>query len=207
MAFVEDVPFGFWRELVARNPLLWFPHFVMGMLLARYFGITRHGTEWRTEAPRGWLSWGDVAFTALVLFELFFTAIPAGWFGPEPVYLDGFLLRHGLLVPIYYVIIYDLAVQRGLLSRLLSLPGLKMLGDASFTIFMLQLPAFIFLPTLLEPLGWSPSLQLFVFILATIVASFLSTNLFEKPVARRLRSQWEKRSRPIVSPPQPVAES
>ena len=99
------------------------------------------------------------------------------------------MLRHGLLAPLYLVIIYDLAHGRGLLARVLALPGLRPLGDASFSIFVLQLPIGLIV------LGTATAMQLPSFLsvpmaISIVVAvSLLSTNYLEKPVSRWLRAK------------------
>jgi hypothetical protein len=52
-----------------RNPLLWLPHFMMGMLLARIFNITRYDRSRGPSLNPRRISWGDAA--ALILLVIF----------------------------------------------------------------------------------------------------------------------------------------
>lgn len=184
--------FDFWSELLMRNPLLWAPHFVLGVLLARYFDLHRHGTSSRTPAARRGLSWGDVSFVALVAIEMFVTEIPAGWVRDDAIPIHNFLLRHGPLAPLYYVLLHDLAFRRGILARLLSLPGLRHLGEASFSIFMLQLPGLILFPAIGGALQLSSGGQIALCVVGTLGLSLASTYWVERPLSRALRRRWER---------------
>ena len=48
------------------------------------------------------------------------------------------ILRHGALMPLYMLVLYDLALGRGFVARLFSLPGMSFLGQTSFSIFIWQ---------------------------------------------------------------------
>jgi peptidoglycan/LPS O-acetylase OafA/YrhL len=186
----QQVP-RFWSELVMRNPLLWLPHFLMGMMLARLFNITRHDGAWKTGPGRWPVALGDV--TALVCLTLFFLPdeqiarlLFLGGRSPHPV------LRHGLLAPLYLVTIHDLAVGRGLLARLLSGRVLRRLGEASFSVFILQGPMMwlsmmVFRTPRDHFLLWTASVTL-----ATVAVSLVSVRYFEKPVARWLRRKLDR---------------
>jgi peptidoglycan/LPS O-acetylase OafA/YrhL len=105
-------------------------------------------------------------------------------------FIPRFLLRHGILAPLYLVMIYDLAKSRGLLARCLSLPALKLLGNASFSIFLFQLPVQVGLKMLFQhatPPAWMP---LTLAILTIVIAALISTELLEKPVSNWLRNRF-----------------
>jgi peptidoglycan/LPS O-acetylase OafA/YrhL len=182
----------FWGEMVARNPLVWLPHFFMGMLLARVFTITRFNPAWAPGPARWRLSWGD-AVVALLLPALFLLDDEAvSQLVHFPPYL---VLRHGLLAPLYLVLVYDLANNRGVTARLLSLPGLKRLGDASFSMFVLQVPTLVLTGVLFGKVPMHPLVRLALKAACTVAVSLLSVALFEKPVARWLRKRLFERRR------------
>ena len=78
----------------------------------------------------------------------------------------------------------------GLLARFLNLPGLKPLGDASFSIFMLQMPVFLLVGILAYAVSIPSALTVTLMVVVAIVLSLLSTNYFEKPLSRKLRQRW-----------------
>ena len=169
-------PLSFWHEFVMRFPLLWLPHFVMGILLARLFSINRFDLTWQDSRPRN-VSWGDVAFAVWIILATTELAIPM------------FVLRHGLLAPLYLVLIYDLAHGRGLLARVLTLPGLRRLGDASFSIFVLQMPIGAIVLSTASAAGLTSTVSVPLVVSVVVIVSLLSTSYFEKPISNWLRAR------------------
>jgi peptidoglycan/LPS O-acetylase OafA/YrhL len=171
-------PLSFWHEFVMRTPLFWIPHFLMGMTLSRLAEISRFDLSWQGSS-RSVFSWGDLSFLGVLGVSLVDVPIP------------NFVLRHGLLAPFYLVTIYDLARNRGMLARLLCLPGIRILGDASFAMFMLQLPVFILIMIVATVIPMPSALHVSLIVIVAVGVSLLSTRYFEKPVSRRLRARFE----------------
>lgn len=173
-----------WSEVVQRTPLLWLPHFAMAIILARLFHITRHDAQWAAVASRKGPSWGDAAGAILLMFLLLPDACyqKAFCLGSKPPDL---ILRHGLLAPLYAILIYHLAQNQGWISRLLSHSWLERLGEGSFGIFILQVPVGIATHFLLGL--ESRLLQVVTNVVLVVGLSFLSLTYFERPVARWLK--------------------
>lgn len=107
-----------------------------------------------------------------------------GWGGaPYP------LLHNGLLVPLFAVAVLAVASAEGALGRALASPPLRTLGDASFALYALQEPLWLWARHLAgDPPG--PASPLFVLawaVTATAVAVAVS-RLLERPARRALRS-------------------
>lgn len=93
-------------------------------------------------------------------------------------------------MPLYMVIVVELARGRGLAVRLFNLPAVRLLGETSFSIFIWQ--------NLIMTLCWmslliSPAVghhHLWAAIVGIILVSLASTFLLEKPVAQRLRQRY-----------------
>ncbi|MFM7846148.1 MAG: acyltransferase family protein [Planctomycetota bacterium] len=186
----QPAPQDWWSELLMRNPLLWLPHFVMGLLLARVY--RDHQTVGAAAAPgsqRSWLSLGDLSAVVVVGVQMLPQQIPAGWLGESPRELPGFVLRHGLLAPLYYLVILDLAGGRGAVAKFLALRFWKPLGDASFSLFMWQLPGLMLFPGIAAALQLSPSWQLLLVVGGTIGLALASCRWIERPLARRILSR------------------
>jgi peptidoglycan/LPS O-acetylase OafA/YrhL len=168
-----------WQIFLGSTPLFWVPHFAAGMLMSRIFAINRFEQAWRAK-PRPWISPGDAAFLVILLICLM---EPQGraW---------RHILRHGALMPLYMVVLYDLALGRGLVARLFSLRGMGFLGQTSFSIFIWQ--------NLFMGLGFGmamamPESKSFSFWFAVIgltVMAVISTYWIEKPLAKRLRRRY-----------------
>ena len=137
------------------------------------------------DAPRGWLSWGD---GCAVVLAVILVVSDAAWSQllHLPEYWLRLVLRHGLLAPLYAVLIRDLALGKGLLARLLGLPILARLGDASFSIFMLQLPMMVAGAALFAVIPAGPVTR-FVILLTLTTAVSLGCASLEKRVTRKLR--------------------
>lgn len=174
----------FSRELVTRSPLLWLPHFALGIVLSRLFHITRYNQDWRR--PARFLSWGDAAIVLVFLMELLHQSAYLPWLNFPDLFL-----RHGILAPLYLIIIYDLAQNHGLLARFLNQPGMRLLGECSFSIFMLQWPVMILGMIIFTGSSIPSVIQLAAVVLLTVCLSIASTKFFEKPLANCLRKRFE----------------
>ena len=102
-----------WQIFLGSTPLFWVAHFVAGMLMSRIFGISKFETAWRGKS-RPWLPFGDLALAAVLVLSLM----------PPHDLAWRHILRHGALLPLYMLVLYDLALGRGLVARLFSLPGM-----------------------------------------------------------------------------------
>lgn len=165
-----------WQIFIGSTPLFWVAHFVAGMLMSRVFAISRFETAWR-EKSKSWFSFGDLALVAVIAISLM-DPHDRAW---------RHVLRHGALMPLYMLAIYDLALGRGLAARLFSLPGMSFLGQLSFSIFIWQ--------NLFMALGFGmvmaaptvPGISFWFAVIGLLVMSVISTHFIEKPLARRLR--------------------
>jgi len=168
-----------WQIFLGSTPLFWVAHFAAGMLMSRVFAISRFETAWR-QKPAPWVSSGDLALVAVIGLSLM-DPHDRAW---------RHILRHGALLPVYMLVLYDLALGRGLVARLFSLPGMNFLGQLSFSIFIWQ--------NLFMGLGFAmmlaapqtTSLSFWFAVIGLLVMSVTSTFYIEKPLARRLRKKW-----------------
>jgi peptidoglycan/LPS O-acetylase OafA/YrhL len=165
-----------WQIFIGSTPLFWVPHFVAGMLMSRIFRISRFEQGWR-ENPKPWISLGDFALIAVIALCLM-EPHDRAW---------RHILRHGALMPFYMLVLYDLALGRGLVARVFSLPGMGFLGQTSFSIFIWQN---LFLGLVFGMAIAVPGSRQFLFWFAVIgvtIIAMISTYWIEKPIARRLR--------------------
>jgi peptidoglycan/LPS O-acetylase OafA/YrhL len=169
-----------WQIFIGSNPLFWVAHFAAGMLMSRVFAISRFETAWR-EKSRPWLSLGDLALLAVIVISVM-EPHDRAW---------RHILRHGALLPLYMVALYDLALGRGFIARVFSLPGMNFLGQLSFSIFIWQ--------NLFLGLGIgmgmafpdSISVSFWFSVIGLLCMAVISTFYIEKPLARRLRRRLE----------------
>jgi peptidoglycan/LPS O-acetylase OafA/YrhL len=181
-----------WTIFIGSTPLFWVPHFAAGMLMSRIFKISRFETAWRDKS-KPWISLGDAALVAVVAISLM---------DPHDL-VWRHILRHGALMPLYMLVLYDLALGRGLVARIFSLPGMGFLGQTSFSIFIWQ--------NLFLAIGFgaamgapdSKNLSFWVAVIGLTTMAIISTYLIEKPLAKRLRRRYPV-GQPGASSPQAV---
>ncbi len=97
------------------------------------------------------------------------------------------ILRHGALMPLYLLVLHDLALGRGFIARLFSLPGMGFLGQTSFSIFIWQ-NLFLGLGVgMAMAMPGSKNISFWFAVIGLTVMAMISTYWIEKPLAKRLR--------------------
>lgn len=185
IAFSIIVPAGtklelHWSIFLGSMPVFWLPHFIAGMLLSRIFSISRFNITWKSDhASR--ISWGDAALLTVIGIA----CLPG--IEEEPL---KYFLRHGAIMPLYMIVVLDLARGNGLAARLFSLPGTGFLGETGFSIFIWQN---LVMSACWISLSVNPNAgfyHLWVAPAALIVIAIFSTYLIEKPLAKGLRRKF-----------------
>ena len=166
---------------VANTPLFWVPYFAAGMLMTRIFSISRFKPI--TSSP-SWFAWGDVAFIVVI-------AIGCTPGIEQPL---KFFIRQGLLMPLFIMMVLDLARGRGLMARIFSLPGTGFLGETGYSIFIWQSVILIgsYVSLMINP-AIGPY-QVWIAIVMIMVLAIPSTYLIEKPLARVIRRKFIDRA-------------
>jgi peptidoglycan/LPS O-acetylase OafA/YrhL len=170
---------GFWKIFIGSTPLFWVAHFVAGILLTRLVGITRANTIDSNKNLR-WFAWGDVALVAVIV-------IAATQEIAEPF---KFFMRHGLMMPLYMIIIVDLARGKGFAARVFSLPFMGFLGETGFSIFIWQNVVMMICGAVIMFNPDAGQHQFLWALAGVIVLGICSTYLIEKPIARKLRRKY-----------------
>ena len=160
-----------WLNALRFSPLTWLPQFLAGVALGRWFGLTvdRQGGQ-AVPRQRGGISGGDAVALSILVFLAFV---------PRVLYVP---LRHGLLAPLFLVIIRDLARGRGLLARFLSWPGFGKLSEASFSLFALQMPAGIWFCVATLSSSSGTTVQLIAMIVWTLGFAVAWAALVQRPM-------------------------
>jgi len=171
-------PEQFWQIFLSSTPLFWLAHFVAGMLLSRIFTISRFNPQFKP--TKRWWAVGDLAFVAVLALMLM-----PGIEEPFKYYL-----RHGLMMPLYLIMIYDLAMGNGLVARLFAAPGMKFIGETGYSVFIWQnmVMMAMWISLLINPAAGSHH---FMFgTISMVVLAIFSTYMIEKPLSRRFRKKW-----------------
>ena len=155
------------------NPLTRLPDFLVGMLLFRLYD--QSAKDWSVRRATRY------EIGAVVLFCAFYYIGSAG------------LLPKVYRYSVYYwlpvsLVLYVFAMNKGVISRLLSHKYLVIGGEISYSVYLIHL----FVIELYARTGWNYPWQAVIPLLlaVTIGLSLLSFYYFEKPVNRYIRKHW-----------------
>jgi peptidoglycan/LPS O-acetylase OafA/YrhL len=174
-------PDQFWQIFIGSTPIFWLAHFVAGMLLTRVCSLSKFNQDAYTGTKR-FISFGDLA----LLVAIAIGCIP----GIEEPFK--YFLRHGLMMPLYMVVIVDLARGNGLAARLFSFRWMGFLGGTGFSIFIWQNMVMIicWIAVTINPAFGAH--QFIWAMIGMVLLGILSAYGIEKPIAKRLRRKFTK---------------
>lgn len=162
---------------VANTPIFWVPYFAAGMLMTRIFSLSRFKAR---PMSSSWFALGDVAFIVVIVI-----ACTPGIEQPLK-----FFIRQGLLMPLFVVIVLDLARGRGVMARFFSLPGTGFLGETGYSIFIWQIIVLIAMHVSIMINPVIGPYQIWIAIAMIMALAIPSTYLIEKPLARFIRKKY-----------------
>jgi peptidoglycan/LPS O-acetylase OafA/YrhL len=170
----------FLLKTVRFHPLFHIWTFPIGILLAKWRStqLEKYGASPRRQSS----VWLALALSVLALGAV------VTW--GEPIPLAN--LNSGLLVPVFAIVIWACSSQHGLVTRVLSLPWLVVLGEASFGLYLIHMP----LHHLFLWMHWETSKVLWPIYLASAVGlSLLSFYFIEKPARQWILKKFRTRSK------------
>ena len=171
---VGSAPLLFYTTIY--NPLLHLPQFLIGAAAAIVF--LAHGGKCVRHTPV--LAGAAGVFLLVVLSAA------------QPPYP---LLNNGVLAPLFALLIYALADNENRASRLLAARPLLVLGEASYSVYILQHPVaygFAWASSGEWPPRFASGATLSAFLVCLIAISIATFYLIETPARRRLRSRPER---------------
>ncbi len=162
---------------VANNPLFWVPYFAAGMLLTRIFGLSRFKPS---PTSPSWIAWGDAALILVIGIAM----------TQEIQQPEKFLIRQGLLMPLFMIVVVDFARGRGFFAKLFSLPGTGFLGETGYSIFIWQGVVLISMVGAVIAAPHIGPYQHWIAYGLIMALAIPSTYLVEKPIARWIRRKY-----------------
>jgi len=165
------------HDLIYYYPLMHLNTFVAGLLVGIYL---KKNTDKIQASNTLWL---------ILSFTLIFLLI---WSRPHLESLLGFKIAftNGLLAPAFLWFIFLLARHKGMITKVFSYGWLVLLGEASYSLYILQKPIHGIYDKLVVPrLALSETLHFYIFLILLIVVSILSFKYFENPLRKYLRSK------------------
>jgi len=138
-------------------------------------------------------------WTALALLAVAVAIVPAilGEGSLRQVAGIPIALASSFLAPLFLALVLSVAVAPAWVGRLLAPPPFVALGNASYSLYILQLPAYLlFCQFFIGRAAYTPA-QLFAFACVLAVVSVAAYYLFERPVMRAIRGLWAS---PAIAP-------
>jgi peptidoglycan/LPS O-acetylase OafA/YrhL len=180
--FVLGVVPGRWKWVVSYNALLRLPEFIIGVAAGRLFLLEQSRCAQVKRCAR-LASAATLSILAIVGLNV---AIPEE------------LLHNGILDPFFAALIYGLAGGGGLIAAILSARPLVVLGEASYSVYILQSPVFMWFKTFVSLVAFgslgvgnkalsTAPVFLLGYGIVLLGASVLIFYLVEVPARRRVR--------------------
>ncbi|MEZ5536003.1 MAG: acyltransferase [Thiolinea sp.] len=166
------------HEFIYYHPLMHISTFIIGFVTGVYFcdgRMDRLNNRWN-----GLLA---LLLTTLIILALAYEYKIESALG---VFID---YNNGLIAPLFLALIVILASNRGATKRILSLPFLLLLGEASYSLYILQRPVYgIYDRTLGQWLSMDTNMHFYLFALLLTLLSIASFKYFETPLRRMINS-------------------
>lgn len=145
-SLVADVPAP---EMVSRFiaylPPLRLAEFAMGIILGHALKSTKaHGRSTAADTGR------ELALTGAILAAATAIGVGAKSGRPDLAFAAHLAAEGPLLAGVFALLVWQLARGRGILVRFLSLRPLRALGEASFAVYILQEPVFVWISAVLK---------------------------------------------------------
>ena len=166
------------HDYIYYNPLMHLSSFVLGMLCGIYL---------KNNADRSPTTNNGIYLT--LSFIAIFLLI---WARPHLESILGIKLAftNGLLAPAFLAFIFLFARHSGIISKLFSLPFLVLLGEASYSLYILQKPMHgIYNKIIVPRISLSEHAHFYIFLLLLIFISILSYKFLETPMRRLIRTK------------------
>ncbi len=163
------------HDFIYYNPLMHLNQFVLGLVCGVYFKNSKANS---TESNSGfWLLLSFIAMFMLI------------WGRPHLETLFGIRLAftNGLLAPAFLAVIIFLAKHKGFVTKLFTYPFLILLGEASYSLYILQKPIHgIYDKVIVPRINLSDTIHFYIFVILLILISIASYKFLETPMRKKI---------------------
>jgi peptidoglycan/LPS O-acetylase OafA/YrhL len=168
-----------WIPWLGCNPLVHFHELLLGSVayLCLREEQTRARNEWMSGPKAVWIS--SLAMIILLV-----------WRGPIP-FMAALM---GIYSPLFALLIYGLAKQRGLVARILSTPAFVFLGEISFALYLVHLTVWSMMGGFNLEHSYIKQDSAVNFLVCVILSLAIATILYkfiEVPYRKTLRKHWK----------------
>ena len=170
------------HNFIYYNPLMHINAFILGVITGVLFK-NHHKTldTWAKYSNSGII----ITTVALVLIIAFQKQISTA-LGFE------IALTNGQLAPLFLLFIIFLSLNKGIISKIFSNKWLVLLGEASFSLYILQRPIHGIYEKTFQRIELPEVVHFYIYLLILIGISILSYKLFETPARKFIRSRTNK---------------
>ena len=171
------------HDLIYYNPLMHLNSFVAGILCGIYLKRNSNNYENRINQSKN---------TVLLLLSLALIFLLI-WARPflEQLLNIKLAFTNGLLTPAFLLFIVLLARNKGRISKILSYSGLVLLGEASYSLYIIQKPVHGIYDKIIVPrVALSETSHFYIFLVILIITSIISYKIFETPMRKIIRQQF-----------------
>lgn len=179
------LPMNALHDFIYYNPLMHLNTFLAGLMVGVLFQ-DKYANTTPSRYNNRLLLLTSVLIVVLLMIR---PSIPI-WIGIEIDYTNG------LIAPLFLLFIVLLARSQGIITTLLAAPSLVLLGEASYSLYILQRPVYgIYHNYLAKHLAVSELWHFYIYLILLIVVSIASYKLFETPVRQWVNSRvsWQKK--------------
>jgi peptidoglycan/LPS O-acetylase OafA/YrhL len=176
------VDYCIWISWLGCNPLVHAHEFLMGIAVCLWFREEQRGRR------KEWMS-GPVAVGVAVVG----LGLLAAFRGPIP-FMPALV---GIHSPLFALLIYGLAKQRGALARILSTPVFVFLGEISYSLYLTHLTVWLNMEGFNREHSFLRQGSLLNFLFCLALALVLSAALYkgiEEPYRRVIRGRFQKQA-------------
>ncbi len=167
------------HDFIYYNPLMHLNQFVLGLVCGVYLK--------KNQANE---SNSNSGFWLLISFVVMFILI---WGRPHLESMLGIKLAftNGLLAPVFLAIIIFLAKHKGYITKLFSYPLLILLGEASYSLYILQKPVYGIYDRLVTPrINLPDTAHFYLFLFLLILISIASYKFLETPMRKLINNKF-----------------
>jgi peptidoglycan/LPS O-acetylase OafA/YrhL len=166
------------HDFIYYNPIMHLNSFVLGMICGIYLKNKKEPTSYKSNTV--WL-----IGSLLIIFTLI-------WARPhlETIFDYKLAYTNGLLAPAFLVFVILLANHRGVFTTIFKHPWLILLGEASYSLYILQKPIHgIYDKVIVPRLSLSETLHFYIFLILLIVISIVTYKTLETPMRKLIRKK------------------
>ncbi|CAA6821077.1 MAG: Unknown protein [uncultured Thiotrichaceae bacterium] len=168
------------HDAIYYHPLMHINAFILGVVVGAYFKQNSQKIETTFGQYSNVILFVSSAILILLLAQ------------PQPAKIAilnlDIALTNGLIGPLFLLFIVALAINKGVIAKTLNLPILILLGEASYSLYILQRPVYgIYDRTIGKYLAIPEAAHFYLYLVVLIAISIASYKLFETPLREYIK--------------------